>query len=195
MEVRYIVFSTDEARTAVVTSAQRQGTVATANDILGVDFAGPNDAPSALLRLRGSPTAGPVSLNAQHLVAALLLYCGDRRIPIPKRAEKRVELSVHGLTMVLTSDKPFGTPIAAASQVTYGEIATRATNELSAAKEELSRALARASYAEDLVVEAEERARRAEAARSRATSTLVSIANLPGLRGRLGRWLVRYSPL
>ncbi|HEY7580369.1 MAG TPA: hypothetical protein VH855_22495 [Acetobacteraceae bacterium] len=190
MEVRYIVFSTDEARTAVVTSAQRQGTVATANDILGVDFAGPNDAPSALLRLRGSPAA---ELDAQHLIAALLLYCGDRRIPIPRRAEKRVERSVHGLTLVLTSDRPFGTPIAAARQVAYGEIATRATNELSTVKEELSRALARASYAEDLAAEAEERARRAEAARSRATSMLVSIANLPGLRGRLGRWLVRYS--
>jgi hypothetical protein len=194
MEVRYIVFSPDEARAAVVTFAQRHGTVTTANDILGVDFAGPNDAPSVLLRLRGAPAAEPRSLSTQHLIAAFLLYCGDRRIPIPKRAEKRVELSVNGLTLVLTSDKPFGTPVAAASQVTYGEIATRATNELSTVKEELSRAQARVSYAEGLVAEAEERARRAEAARSRATSMLVSIANLPGLRGRLGRWLVRYSP-
>jgi hypothetical protein len=194
MEVRYIVFSPDEARTAVLTFAQRQGTVATTNDSFTVDLIGPNDAPSALLRLRGPRAAASISLSAEYLIAALLLYCGDRRIPISRRAEKRVELSVNGLTLVLTSDKPFGTPIAASNQIAYGEIATRATNELTSIKEELSRALARASYAESLVAAAEERARRAEAARSRATSMLVSIAILPGLRGRLGRWLVRYSP-
>jgi hypothetical protein len=135
-----------------------------------------------------------MTLGAQYVIAALLLYCGDRRIPIPKRAEKRMEFSVNGLTMVLTTDKPFGSPVAAGAQVAYGEIATRATNELTTIKEELSRAQARAGYAEGLVADAEERARRAEAARARATMMLVSIANLPGLRGRLGRWLVRYCP-
>jgi hypothetical protein len=127
-------------------------------------------------------------------MAALLLYCGDRRVPILKRAEKRVELSVNGLTLVLTSDKPNGTTITAVAQIAYGEVATRATNELANVKAELSRAQARASYAEGLVTEAEERARCSETARSKAASVLVSIYNLPGLRGRLGRWLVRYNP-
>jgi hypothetical protein len=194
MEVRYIVFSPDEARTAVIAFVQRQGSVATAGDILGVEYAGSMDAPSALVRLRGPAATEPISLSSQYLVAALLLYCGDRRIPVPKRAEKRVELSLNGLTLVLTSDKPFGTPLATFAQVAYGEVATRATNELTSLKDELSRALARADYAEGLIADAEERARRAESARARATSSLVSIVNLPGLRGRLGRWLVRYSP-
>ncbi len=194
MEVRYVVFSPDEARNAIITFVQRQGTVGAADDVLAVEFAGPNDAPSALVRLRGQPARDPINLGAHYLTAALLLYCGDRRIPIPRRAEKRVERSVNGLTLVLTTDKPSGTPVTAAAQVAYGEIATRATNELTGIKEELSRAQARASYAEGLIADAEERARRTEAARSKATSALVSIGNLPGLRGRLGRWLVRYSP-
>ena len=195
MEVRYIVFTPEEARSAIIAFAQRQGTVTSANDILAVDFVGSNDTPSAVLRLRGPTSGEPPTLGDQYLIAALLLYCGGRRIPIPKRAQKKIELSVHGLTLVLTSDKPFGTPISAITQVAYGEIATRATNELTNIKEELSRAQARASYAEGLVADAEERARRAEAARSKATSMLVSIANLRGFRGSLGRWLVRYSPL
>jgi hypothetical protein len=195
MEVRYIVFSPDEVRSAIITFVQRQGTVAAANDVLAVEFVGPNDAPSALVRVRGQPAPEPTSLSAQYLIAALLLYCGDRRIPVPRRAEKRVELSVNGLTLVLTTDKPSGTPVTGLAQVAYGEIATRATNELTGIKEELSRAQARATHAEALVDGAEERVRRAEAARSKATATLVSIANLPGLRGRLGRWLVRYNAL
>jgi hypothetical protein len=195
MEVRYVVFSPDEARSAIITFVQRQGTVSAASDVVAVDFVGPNDAPCAVVRLRGQSEPEPTTLNAQYLIAALLLYCGDRRIPVPKRAQKQVELSVNGLTLVLTSDKPSGTPVTAVAQVAYGEIATRATNELTGIKEELSRARARATYTEGLVADAEERVRRAEAARSKATSALVSIANLPGLRGRIGRWLVRYSPL
>jgi hypothetical protein len=194
MEVRYIVFSPDEARTAVISFLQRQGSVATASDVLALDFVGPNDAPCGLLRLRGRPGSEPTSLGPQYLMAALLLYCGDRRVPVRRRAEKRVELSINGLTLVLTSDRPHGAPIAAVAQVAYGEFTTRATNELATVKEELSRAQARARYAESLVAQAEERERRTEAARSRAASMLVSIANRPGLQGRLGRWLVRYSP-
>jgi hypothetical protein len=194
MEVRYIVFSPEEARAAMISLAQKQGVAAAASDVVAVDFVPPNDAPSALLRLRGAAAEEPTTLSAQSLVAGLLLYCGDRRIPIPKRAEKRVELSINGLTLVLTSDKPFGAPLAASSQIAYGEISTRATNELANLRQELSRAQARASYAEGLVAEADERAERAETARSKATSALVSIANLPGLRGRVGRWLVRYRP-
>ena len=178
----------------MISFLQRQGVVAAAGDIVALDFVGPNDAPSSLLRLRGRSAAEPTAFGPQYLLAALLLYCGDQRIPIRKRAEKRVELSIHGLTLVLTSDKPNGTPIAAVAQIAYGEIATRATNELATIRESLSRAQARASYAEGLVAEAEERERRTEAARAKAASTLVSIHNLPGLRGRLGRWLVRYSP-
>jgi hypothetical protein len=193
MEVRYIIFSPEEVRAAVIALAQRQGIAATADDVVAVDIVPPNDAPSALLRLRSSAADEPIPLSAQSLLAGLILYCNDRRIPLLKRAEKRLELSINGLTLVLVSDKPHGAPVAASTQVAYGEVTTRATNELATLRQELSRAQARASHAEGLVAEADERARRAETARSKATLTLVSIANHRGLRGRLGRWLVRYS--
>ena len=194
MEVRYIIFSPEEARAAMINFAQREGIAAAVDDVVAVDFVPPNDAPCALLRLRGSAVQEATPLSVQSVLTGLLLYCIDRRIPIPKRAEKRVELSINGLTLVLTSDKPFGAPVAASTQVAYGEITTRATNELASLKQELSRARARASHAEALVAEAKERAQRADTARSKATLALGSIAGLPGIRGRLGRWLVRYSP-
>jgi hypothetical protein len=194
MEVRYIVFSPDEARAALISFLQKQGTVATPNDILALDFVGPNDAPSSLMQLRGRSATELTALGPPYLIAALLLYCGDQGIPIRRRAEKRVELSINGLTLVLTSDKPNGSPLAAITQISYGETAARATNELATARAELSRAEARANYAEGRMADAEERERRTEAARSRVASVLVSIHNVPGLRGRLGRWLVRYKP-
>src|ERR1700730_6284428 len=58
-------------------------------------------------------------------------------------------------------------------------------------QEELSRAIARADYAESLVKQADERASKAEAARARSSSALIAVALLPGIRGHLGRWLVK----
>jgi hypothetical protein len=103
-----------------------------------------------------------------------------------------VALSLHGLTLVLTTDTLDGSPLIAANLVTYGAIANRATQEISSTREELARALARADYAESMIAQAEACARRTESARARSTALLIRIGLMPGLRGRIGRWLVRY---
>jgi hypothetical protein len=192
MEVRYIIFAPDEVRSAIVSFLRKQGQAATPNDVASVEVVGPGEAPAAMVKLLTSEK--PVKLTDQYLVAALLLHCIERRIPIPKQAAKRVELSVNGLTMVLTSDRSIGSPSVGSHQVSYGEIANRATQTIDSVQEQLARALSRADYAESLVAAAEERARRAEAARGRSSALMTAVALVPGIRGRLGRWLVRFKP-
>jgi hypothetical protein len=193
MEVRYIIFSPDEVRSAIISFVQKQGQAASSNDVTSVEVVGPSEAPTAMVRLQGSPAAKPIKLSEQYLVAALLLYCTDRRIPIPKQAAKRVELSVNGLTLAMTSDRTQGSPNVANHQVSYGEIANRATQRIGTVQEELARAIARADYAETLAVQAEDRARKAEAARGRSSALLTAVALVPGLRGHVGRWLVKFK--
>lgn len=95
---------------------------------------------------------------------------------------------------MLTSDPTNGSPAVANNQVTYGEIANRATQRIGSVQEQLARALARAEYAERVAADAEERARKADAARGRSSAQLTAVALVPGVRGRVGRWLLHLKP-
>jgi hypothetical protein len=192
MEVRYIVFTEDEERNAIVAFIIKQRLAATPNDVAEVELVSDNEDPSAMVQFRPPSATKPTRLNSQYLIAALLLYCLDRRIPITKRAQKKLELSIHGLTLVLTTDALQGSPRVADDNISYGVIANRATQEIGTVREELSRALARAEYAEGLIAQAEATARRVEAERCKSTAILIDIGRAPGLRGVLGRWLVGY---
>jgi hypothetical protein len=193
LEVRYIVFTVDEVRCAVVAFVQKQRLVASSDEVTGVEVVGPGDSPVAIVGLQGTPATKSVKLNDQHLTAALLLYCMDRRIPLPKQASKKVELSLNGLTLTVTTERDAGSPSVANQLISYGELASRATRKLGTIQEELARALARADYAESLVAKAEERAKRAEAARGRSSAAVTAVALVPGLRGQIGRWLVKFQ--
>ncbi len=151
MEIRYIVFTADEMRNAVIGFVQKQGQLAAPGDVAAVELVGPNEAPSAIVKLQPALAKKPINLGSQYLVAALLLYCMDRRIPIPKQAEKKVELSVNGLTLMVTTDASSGSPHLAANQVSYGAMANRATQTIGTIQEELARAIARADYAESMI--------------------------------------------
>jgi hypothetical protein len=193
-EIRYIVFTTDEVLSAVIAYVLKQGHTYTPNDIAGVAVVGPDEAPAAIVRLHAALAKEPIRLDAHSLVAALLLYCAARRIPLPKNAAKKVGLLTNGLTLTLTIDYPRGRPTVTSNQITYGEITSRATQEVRAAKEELARAIARASHSEDVASRAEKRAQQADAARDEASTLLMAIAMVPGIRGRLGRWLLKFKP-
>lgn len=189
-EVRYIIFTPDDVRAAIILFLQKQGR-AVGRDVVAVEFSAPGDPPSALVRLQ---TGEPTKLSEQYLIAALLLYCFDRRIPIPKQAAKRLVLTIDGLTLEMTSDRAQGSPLVGHNQVSYGELATRATQTIGSVQEQLARAVARADHAERCAAEAEDRARKAELARGRSSARLTAVALVPGLRGRIGRWLVRFRP-
>jgi hypothetical protein len=193
MEVRYIVFSTEEVRSAIVATFLKQGRIAAPADVMDVALADAQAGPSAVVQLRPGLATEPAIIGSEPLVGVVLFHCNVQRIPIPKRAQKRLELSINGLTMVLTTDLTRGSPTVGANQVSYGDIANRATQEIGTLRGELARAVARSDYAEGLIAEADARAARIEAARAQSSKLLVAIALVPGLRGRLGRWLVHYQ--
>jgi hypothetical protein len=192
MEVRYIVFSPEEVRSAIVATFLKQGRIATPSDVTEVALADGPAGPSAVVQLRPGLATEPTIIGSDPLVGVMLFHCNVHRVPIPKRAQKRIEHSINGLTMVLTTDRTRGSPAVGANQVSYGDIANRATQEIGTLRGELARAVARAGYAEGLIAEANARTERLEAARAQSSKLLVAIALAPGLRGRVGRWLVRY---
>jgi hypothetical protein len=193
MEVRYIIFNSDEVRAAIVSFVLKQGQITTANDVISVEVVGTNETPTAVVQLQPSPATKPIKLADQYLVAALVLFCIDRRIPIPKKAAKKVALSVNGLTLEMTTDRSQGAPSVANTQISYGEIANRATERIGTVQEELARTLARAVHAEGLIAQADERARKAEQARAKSSGALTAVLLMPGVRGQIGRWLVKFN--
>jgi hypothetical protein len=192
MEVRYIIFTPDEVRNAIVAFAQKMGQAAALDKVAAVDIVGPNDGPTAIVRLRPPSEKSEVKISGEGLVAALILYCATCRIPIHKKAAKRVELSVNGLTLVLTTDRNQGSPVVANDQISYGVLANKATERVESLEDKLVQAVARADYFEGRVDQAERRARVAEEARGKASAALVAIQLIPGIRGRFGRWLVKF---
>lgn len=198
-EVRFIVFSLDEVRNAATSYVIRQDPSISPFDVVSVEVVGPKETPGAVIQVQASSAnrvigQSLIHLDQQHLTAALIMHCYERRIPLPKAAEKKLELTVNGLTLVSTIDRPHGSPAISSSQVSYGELATRATNTIDTVQEQLRRAIARAEYAEKLVAQADECAKRAEVAHGKANATLCSIAIMPGIRGYLGRRLVKFRP-
>ncbi len=196
-EVRFIVFSPDEVRNAAIAYVRKQVREIGPSDIAAVEVAGPQDTPTAVIQVQASQTSKVIDqrvmhLDQQHLTAALILHCHERRIPLPKAADKKVELTVNGLTLISTIDRPHGTPSVSRTRVSYGELATNATNTICTVQEQLRRANARVEYAEKLVAQADECAKRAQVAESKANSALIAIAMMPGIRGRLGRMLVKF---
>ena len=192
MEVRYIIFAPYEVRSAVIAFAQKRGHTAALDRATVVDVIGPSDEPTAVLRLRAASEKSEVRISGEDLVAALLLYCVNCRIPIHQKAAKKVELSVNGLTLVLTTDRSEGSPVVANDQISYGVLASKATERVGNLEDKLAQAVARADYFEGRVDQAERRARIAEEARGKASASLVAIELIPGMRGRLGRWLVKF---
>jgi hypothetical protein len=194
MEVRYIAFTPEETRNAIVAFVQRRGPAATPDDIAAVEVVGEHEVPTAIVRLRPPLSTTPINLSSQDVIGALLLYCSDRRIPVPKRADKKVELSINGLTLVVTTDPVQRSPVVADNGVSYNDIASHARQEIALERQKLTRAIARAEYAEAMTAQADTKARQAEDARARSSAMLAAITISPGVRGRLGRWLINYRP-
>ena len=89
VEVRYIMFAPEETRQAVVSFALKEGYAGTPDDILAIHMtAGVHEAVSVNLEIRSPTKNKAIKLGSDRLIAALLLYCNGRKIPIPRRAQK-----------------------------------------------------------------------------------------------------------
>ncbi|SRR5579885_3224526 len=103
-EIRYIVFSRDEATAAV--EAYGRGTFPRfpSGPVLGIETIG-DEAPSARVLIRERPTEfAQVDIPAQELLACMIRACRDARVPLPSRAPKRLCLVNGSLALAITLD-------------------------------------------------------------------------------------------
>ena len=93
-EYRKLVFSEDELKQAVVDFCENKGTILPQDEIIKVELTGLPDNP---IRLQYSTMAQSgtmeVSLSRDQFGAALIIYCRQRRIPIPRSGEKNVKIN------------------------------------------------------------------------------------------------------
>jgi hypothetical protein len=190
VEVRYILFSPEETRHAIVTFALQESYAATSDDILGMHVTGGGHAPvSATLEVRNPIRNKTIKIDTDRLVGALLLYCSSRKIPIPRRAQKLFEATADGLTMVLTTDLAKSPPVVVGDHVAYSSLATYA-EEARLARRDRALAIARSETAESMLLQANAKTEAAEAAAADVAAKLNAIRLESGLRARVGRWLL-----
>jgi hypothetical protein len=191
-EVRYIIFTLEETRHAIVAFVLKQGYAGSANEIVAMKLSGGvKEALSVNVELRHPIANKPVNIAPEHLVGALLLYCNENRIPVPRSAQKRVEPSVGGLTLVLTTDQTLKAPVIVDNHITYAGIANYA-QEANEAKQGMARAIERAESANLMTILATARAQVAETAAAESEARLKTITLAPGLRGWVARWLMHW---
>jgi hypothetical protein len=190
MEVRYIMFTPEETRHAIVAFALKEGYAGTPDDILGLNISGGvQEALSVNLEIRGPTTNKTIKIASDRLTGALLLYCNGRNIPIPRRAQKMFEASSDGLTMVLTTDLAQKKPVVVGNHITYTSIANYA-QETNEARRALALAVERTESAEAMISQANAKTQVAETAAAELADQITAIKLEPGIRGRLGRWLM-----
>jgi hypothetical protein len=189
IEVRYIMFTPEETRHALVAFAMQEGYAGTPDDVVAMDIrGGVHEAVAVNLEIRGPAKNKFVKIASERLTGALLLYCNGHRIPIPRRARKMFESTSDGLTMVLTTDLAQKPPVVLGDHITYTGIANYA-QETREARRELALAIARSEAAEAMVTQANAKTQAAESTATALADKLTAIRLEPGLRGRLGRWL------
>lgn len=190
LEVRYIMFAPEEMRRAIIAFVLKEGYTDTPDDIVAMNInSDVRDALSVDVQVRRAKTIKAMNISSEHLVGAMLLYCRAHRIPVPSRAQKKIERSSDGITLVLTTDPEQRKPVVAHDHVAYTGIANYA-QESSEARQELARAIERAESAKTMTTLANGRAQAAEKAAAESAARLTTIVGARGLRGRLGRWLL-----
>lgn len=202
IEVRYVIFGPEEAQKAISSFLIARGYCTRPDDISAITPI--NDAEHPSVKVAFGGTKEPAIIESTYLVAALLLACRYSKIPIPRIAEKRIEISQNSFILVLTTDKSGiqSKPIFKDGKLTYGFAA--AIYEVNDLKSQLARAAASAAYLENLSTETRNQLERAEntntqlsamlkaAQRSNArlSAILKNVTDMPGIRGIFGRGLL-----
>ena len=105
-EFRCIVFSDQEAISAVIERRQKQREQLPVGTILGLSHTGRNAASGGVgFTLQtvddyGKKTPGEITMA--EMAAALVNYCLGRRIPMPASAKKGIEVMGNDITLVMT---------------------------------------------------------------------------------------------
>ena len=91
-EIRQIAFLPSEVCTAIHDYCRRRNEPLPAGTITGVDFGdGPEVVVTLNVRNDSTGVSIPVSLTGESVAAALILFCINRKIPLPAKAQKKVQ--------------------------------------------------------------------------------------------------------
>lgn len=194
MEIRYIMFTKEETQNAVIGYVLKQG-LALSNEIIGLKVnGGIEDEVAAIVRLRHPTTERDIKIEGDDLISCLILLCNKDRIPIPRNAQKRIESSSDGITLVITTDLGVGDklPNVLGNRVAYNAM-TNALQEANFAKHAVVDALKQTAISDTIAAEAVAKMQIADIASTRAKAQLREIAKVVGVRGRIGRWLLKFN--
>ncbi len=101
-EFRCIVFSDQEAISAVIERRQKQREQLPVGTILGLTFNTDAEKGFTLQTVDDYGKKNPVQIAIPEMAAALVNYCLGRRIPMPAGAKKAIEVMGADITLVLT---------------------------------------------------------------------------------------------
>jgi hypothetical protein len=127
-EVRHILFTDAEIAAAAVAWLRRGGQRLEVQWVTGVAVRAPDgEIEAELIARRGdeTPIALP-TLRGSELAAALIAFCGQRRIPLPRRAPKRLALFDGRLMLTVVRNAQTGEPRVADGAVVYDDPTVRA---------------------------------------------------------------------
>lgn len=102
-EQRLVVFPDAELIEAILRHARTTERQLPHGDVVGLHVR-PDPEPSVSLSVRGGGGDETVRFDQSYLVGALLRYCIDHKIMVPKRARKWLEVSDGALALVLHMD-------------------------------------------------------------------------------------------
>jgi hypothetical protein len=127
-EIRHILFTDAEVAAAMVGWLRRGGRRLEVSWVTGVAVAAPDGEVAVdLIARRGdeTPIALP-TLRGSELAAALITFCGQRRIPLPCRAPKRLAVFDGKLMLTVVRNAQSGEPQVADGAVVYDDPTVRA---------------------------------------------------------------------
>ncbi len=202
IEVRYVIFSPEEAQSAISSFLIARGHCARSGDVAAITTMSDGEHPFVNVAFNNGRESATV--EPAHLVAAFLLFCRHNKTPIPRLAEKRIEVLESSFVLELTTDKSgiHSKPVVKDGKLTYGLAA--GLHEVNDLRFRLARARASITHLENTSAENLARLKKSEAVIAELSTTLKmvqksnahlsamlkNINDMPGIRGIFGRGLI-----
>lgn len=108
-EIRQIAFLPSEVCTAIHDYRRRRNEPLPAGTIVGVDFGEGADV-VVTLNIKNDSTGASInlSLTGEAVAAALILFCINRKIPLPAKAQKKVQRIGDTIGLTIKQDSRAG---------------------------------------------------------------------------------------
>ena len=99
-EIRQIAFKSQEAMQAVIEYHRRRSIALPSGSAIDITF--DEEPVSAVLRIQAAGgLTKQVPITAEGLAAALILFCINRKIPLPAEADKRLQKLNGGVALIV----------------------------------------------------------------------------------------------